>query len=158
MYAGTQKTSYWGPPIAPQLNLFERYQELPDISQLGLMGEALCHAGETIQTPYSTTLLVALTAASTVTQALCDVERPVGGITSLSLFALMIANSGERKSSLIKYFFKPIREAEALAEKEYETLFNKWEQEFHVWELQRKVLEKTLNRALQQKLKSSIGE
>ncbi|WP_092021218.1 DUF3987 domain-containing protein [Marinobacter zhejiangensis] len=151
-------TSRWGLPAAPTLNLFERYQELPHPSRLGLLGEAVCHAGESVQTPYSTTLLVALTAASTVTQALCDVERPAGGPTSLSLFTLMIAGSGERKSSLIKYFFQPIREAEALAEQEYKSLSDKWEQEMHIWDLQRRVLEKALSNALRKSLTSNTQE
>lgn len=155
MYSGRRTNSRWELPVAPTLNLFERYQELPDVSSLGLLGEAVCHAGESVQTPYSTTLLVALTAASTVTQALCDVERPVGGTTSLSLFTLMIAGSGERKSSLIKYFFQPIREAEALAEQEFKSLFDKWEHEIHIWDLHRKVLEKAFNNALSKSLTSN---
>lgn len=159
MYSGQQTTnSRWGMVSGPHLNLFERYQELPDFSCLGLLGHAVGHAVESIQAPYPHTLLVAITAASTVTQALCDVEKPVGGNTSLSLFTLMIANSGERKSSLIKYFFRPIREAETFAEEEYKALVKKWEQEIHIWDLQRKVLEKALSSAIKQDLKSSMED
>lgn len=159
MYSDQQTTNCrWGPAAGPQLNLFQRYQGLPDLSYLGLLGQAVGHASESVQTPYPHTLLVAITAASTVTQALCDVERPVGGITSLSLFTLMIANSGERKSSLIKYFFRLIREAEAFAEEEYRGLLNKWEQEIHIWDLQRKVLEKSLSNAIKQDLKSGMED
>lgn len=141
-----------------QPNLFDRYTGLPDPLQLGLLGEAICDAGEKIKAPYATTLLTALIAASTVTQPLCNVERPAGGITSLSLFGLLIADSGERKSSLINYFFKPIRNADIAAEQEYQRQLRQWERDIHIWEIHQKELQKKLSKTIEQNINQILAE
>jgi len=141
-----------------QQTLFERYKDLPDPSRLGLLGDAVCDAGEKIKAPYPTTLVVALIAASTATQAMCNVERPVGGTTSLSLFALLIADSGERKSSLINYFFKPIREAEIAAEHEHQRQLRQWERDIHIWEIHNKELQKKLSKAIENDITTTMEE
>lgn len=133
-------------------DLFTRYAELPRSSDLGLLGEVIAGAEESVQAPYAAILIVALAAASTITQPLCNVERTVGGVTSLSLYTFLIAGSGERKSSLIRYFFKPIQEAEASAAREYEVQLNQWKNDFHLWDLHRRAIEKALNKAVQKSL------
>ena len=144
--------------IPRQPTLFERYSGLPDPSQLGLIGDAVNEALKAVQAPYLSTLLVCLIAASTVTQTMYDVEQPAGGSTSLSLYGLLIADSGERKSSLINYFFKPIREAEIAAEKEYEKQLLQWQRDIQIWEIHRKELQKKLSKAIEQDIAASIEE
>ncbi len=141
-----------------QINLFDRYVGPPDPIRLGLLGEAVCDALEIIKAPYPHTLLTALIAASTVTQPLCDVERPAGGITPLSLYGLLIAESGERKSSLINYFFKLIREAEIAAEQEYQRQMHQWERDTYIWEIHQKELQKKLSKAIEQNINEMFAE
>lgn len=141
----------------PEHNIFDRYQGLPDPSHLGLLGSEICYAAETYKAPYEMILLIALIAVSTVTQGLCDVQRPVGGKTSLSLFALLIARSGERKSAVITHFFRLVREAEFLAEKEYLERIHKWKRKIHIWEIHHKELKKKLSEAIQERLTEDLS-
>jgi hypothetical protein len=108
------------------LNIFDRYPGLPDLSDLDLLGTAIGYALDQIKAPYPMILLTALSAIATVNQALCDVERPTGGKTSLSFYGLLVAFSGERKSSMINFFYKLIRQAGIEAEKEYQEEHALW--------------------------------
>lgn len=144
--------------IPGQQTLFERYNGPPDLSRLGLIGDAVDDACRRIQAPYPLTLLVCLLAASTVTQTLYDVERPAAGPTSLSLYGLLIADSGERKSSLINYFFKPIRDAEIAAEQEYRNQLLQWQRDIQIWEIHRKELQKRLSKAIEHDIAISMKE
>lgn len=130
--------------------LFDRYVDLPYLPLLGMFGDAVSDACRKIKAPHPAALAVGLTAASTATQALFDVDRPIGGRTTLSLYTLLIADSGERKSSLINYFFGPIREAEIAAEHEYQKRLSQWERDMHIWEIHRKELQKRLSKAIAQ--------
>ena len=87
-----------------------------------------------------------------------DVERPAGGQTSLSLYGLLIADSGERKSSLINYFFKPIQEAEIAAEKEHQKRILQWQRDFQIWEIHRKELKKRLSKAIERDIVLAMNE
>ncbi|MBY5938091.1 DUF3987 domain-containing protein [Marinobacter nauticus] len=144
--------------IPRQQTLFERYSGLPDLSRLGLIGDAVNEALKEVQAPPPLTLLVCLVAASTATQSLYDVERPAGGQTSLSLYGLLIADSGERKSSLINYFFKPIQEAEIAAEKEHQKRILQWQRDFQIWEIHRKELKKRLSKAIERDIVLAMNE
>ena len=63
--------------IPRQQTLFERYSGLPDLSRLGLIGDAVNEALKEVQAPPPLTLLVCLVAASTATQSLYDAySRP----------------------------------------------------------------------------------
>lgn len=136
--------------IVRHQTLFDRYIDLPYLPLLGLFGDAVSDACRKIKTPYASAIAVGLTAASTATQALFDVDRPIGGRTTLSLYTLLIADSGERKSSLINYFFGPIREAEIAAEHEYRKRLSQWERDINIWEIHRKELQKNLSKSIAQ--------
>lgn len=144
--------------LPSQQTLFDRYMGQPDPRRLGLLGDAVLDACEKIKAPFPSALIVGLTAASTATQALYDVERPVGGPTSLSLFCLLIADSGERKSSLINYFFGPIREAEIAAEHEYQKQLSQWKRDIHIWQIHRKEREKRLSKAIELDITAAIKQ
>lgn len=144
--------------IPGQQSLLERYSELPDLTRLGLIGDAVDKALKEIQAPHPLTLLACLIAASTATQSLYDVERPAGGRTSLSLYGLLIADSGERKSSLINYFFKPIREAEIAAEKKHQEQLLQWQRDIRIWEIHRKELQKKLSKAIEYDIALAMKE
>jgi len=142
----------------PTFNIFERYTDLPNLSDLDLLGTAIGYACEQIKAPDAMVLLTALSAMATVNQALCDVERPTGGITSLSMYGLIIAFSGERKSSLINFFYMLLREAEKEVEKEYQEELKLWNRKYQIWKMKRTVVTKNLRETVQAQLTAELSE
>jgi putative DNA primase/helicase len=65
-----------------------------------------------VKTPISMTACSALSALSIATQAHVDAQRAVKLIGPTSLYMLVVADSGERKSTLDGFFTTPIREWE----------------------------------------------
>ncbi len=141
-----------------KFNIFERYTGLPNLSDLDLLGTAIGYACEQIKAPYAMVLLTALSAIATVNQALCDVERPTGGVTSLSLYGLIIAFSGERKSSLINFFYMLLREAEKEVEKEYREELELWKRKYQIWKMKQTVVTKILRETAQAQLAAELSE
>lgn len=140
------------------LNIFDRYLGLPDLSDLDLLGTAIGYASDQIKSPYPMILLTALSAIATVNQALCDVERPSGGKTTLSFYGLLIAASGERKSSVINFFYKLLREAEIEAKKEYQTEQALWKRKHQIWKMKRTVFTNLLRETVQAELAAELNE
>jgi hypothetical protein len=140
------------------LNIFDRYPGLPDLSDLDLFGTAIGYACDQIKAPDSMILLTALSAIATVNQALCDVERPSGGKTSLSFYGLLIAFSGERKSSMINFFYKLIREAEIEAEAEFQAEHALWKRKHQIWKMKRTVFTSLLRKTVQAELAAELSE
>ena len=140
------------------LNIFDRYPGLPHFSDLDLLGTAIGYALDQIKAPYPMILITALSAIATVNQALCDVERPTGGKTSLSFYGLLIAFSGERKSSMINFFYKLLREAEIEAEAEYQAEHALWKRKHQIWKMKRTVYTKLLRETVQAELTAEFSE
>lgn len=140
------------------LNIFDRYPGLPDLSDLDLFGTAIGYACDQIKSPYPMIILTALSAIATINQALCDVERPSGGKTSLSFYGLLIAFSGERKSSMINFFYKLLREAEIEVEKEYQTELALWKRKHQIWKMKRTVFTNLLRESVQAELAAELDE
>lgn len=140
------------------LNIFDRYPGLPDLSDLDLLGTAIGYAYDQIKSPYPMIILTALSAIATINQALCDVERPSGGKTSLSFYGLLIAFSGERKSSMINFFYKLLREAEIEVEKEYQTELALWKRKHQIWKMKRTVFTNLLRESVQAELAAELDE
>ena len=140
------------------LNIFDRYPGLPDLSDLDLLGTAIGYALDQIKAPYPMILLTALSAIATVNQALCDVERPTGGKTSLSFYGLLVAFSGERKSSMINFFYKLIRQAGIEAEKEYQEEHALWKRKHQIWKMKRTVFTNRLRETVQAELAAELSE
>jgi hypothetical protein len=123
-----------------------------------LFGTAIGYACDQIKSPYPMIILTALSAIATINQALCDVERPSGGKTSLSFYGLLIAFSGERKSSMINFFYKLLREAEIEVEKEYQTELALWKRKHQIWKMKRTVFTNLLRESVQAELAAELDE
>ncbi|MEM1149944.1 MAG: YfjI family protein [Pseudomonadota bacterium] len=82
------------------------------IEALGPLRAAAEAAHELTQAPIAIAAQSALTVASLPAQALADVEVLEGGTKPLSLFALTVAASGERKSACDRHFMAPVYEFE----------------------------------------------
>lgn len=123
-----------------------------------MLGTAIGYACEQIKAPYPMILLTALSAIATVNQALCDVERPIGGKTSLAFYGLIIAYSGERKSSLINFFYQFLREAGVEEEAEYQTELALWKRKHEIWKMKRTVFTNLLRETVQAQLAAELGE
>jgi|SRR5690554_1439088 len=135
----------WGAPIPLSLQSLLRSNG-PTADELGDLGQGILEATRQIQAPQPYAILIALAAGSTLTQGLYDVERPVGGPTSASLLALLIACSGERKSALINYFYDSIRKAEHKLQLIYEQDLMCYEVELTIWISWQKELDKQLKK------------
>lgn len=93
---------------------------------------------------------VALAAMSTVCQGVIDVELPGGHKVPTSLYTIISAESGERKTGTQDIFFKSIRSFEISSLEKYSTEFKKHLIENENWNIHKKELEKMYRRAVRQ--------
>ena len=90
-----------------------------------------------VQCPEALAACSAMTAVSTVAQGLVDVRRAENLTGPTSLFALAIAESGERKSTCDDYFTRAIVEWEAQKAEEAKPELLRHAADFAAWEAQR---------------------
>ena len=108
--AATPDSENWG---EPQPLVAEHAREVYPVSALPkVIAEAVGEVQSFVQAPVEMVAMAALGAASTAIQALVNVERTEGLTGPVSLFALVLAPSGERKSTLDGRFSAPIRKFE----------------------------------------------
>ncbi|MEM6847607.1 MAG: YfjI family protein [Pseudomonadota bacterium] len=79
------------------------------VEHMGPLRRAALAIADITQAPIAVCAQSVLTAASLSVQALADTDRPGGGKTPLSLFALTIALTGERKSGADRLAMKGVR-------------------------------------------------
>jgi len=89
---------------------------------------AVSEVNSYVGAPISMSAMCALGAASLAVQSLVNVNRG-GMIGPVSLYLLIIARSGERKTSVEKYFFKPVREWQREKQREYVRHWARYEAE-----------------------------
>ncbi len=82
-------------------------EALPDVVR-----EAVQEVQGFLKAPLSMVAMSAVTATSLAAQGIADVERAEGLRGPSSLFAITVAESGERKSACDNFFAKPLREYE----------------------------------------------
>lgn len=99
--------------------------------------EAVAEVRQFVQAPVSLIATSALSAVSLAIQAHVDVKRAEGLSGPCSLFALIIADSGERKTTCDRYFMSPIidweKEQLTIAGplmKEYEAKYDAWQADY----------------------------
>ena len=100
------------------------------------------------QAPEDMVQLCALAAISTVTQRLIKVKLPGVGVVPTSLMLMIVAKSGERKSAVESKFFNPIREFEQSKRTVYEKDYQQWKAKHEVWQVERKAVQKKLDKAI----------
>lgn len=90
-----------------------------------------------VQAPVSLVSSCALGALSLAGQAHGDVRRCAGLTGPIGLFLLVVADSGERKSTCDSYFFQPIRDFEREADEACKPLMLDYKAEMEAWEARR---------------------
>ena len=84
----------------------------------------------------------ALGASSVAFQKCFDVQRPNGLVSPLSLFTLVVAESGERKSTVDGLFTQPILEHERLQSSDFELQQETYQVKLRAWQLNGKHLQR----------------
>ncbi len=109
---------------------------------------AVEEVAENTQAPLDLVQLCALAAISITTQRLINVKLPGVGIVPTSLMLMVVAKSGERKSTVESKFFNPIREFEQSKKTIHDSEQKNWISKNKVWKIECKALEKKLNKAI----------
>jgi hypothetical protein len=105
------------------------------VAALGPLREAVEAVQGMTQAPVAIPAQSALAVASLAVQGFADVET-LGGKRPLSLYALTIARSGERKSACDEPFMRPIRAREHEAMNAYREDRQAWQNRLAVWKAQ----------------------
>lgn len=138
-------------------NVWARYQNLqpalpgcdfsfPWCMQLPLLNSAVDEAEKNIQAPRPLILTAALAAIATALQGLLDVRKPTGQCVPTSLMLLVVANSGERKSTAENIFFKPVRDFQQQQSVLNHNRRRRWQVQHDAWEAQRKAILKAISK------------
>ncbi len=115
---------------------------------LSVFQKAVKEVEQNTQAPEDMVQLCALAAISTVTQRLINVKLPGVGVVPTSLMLMIVAKSGERKSAVESKFFNPIREFEQSKRTIYEKDCQQWKAKHAVWQVERKAVQKKLDKAI----------
>lgn len=121
----------------------------PTISALNefpLLKEFVIEVAETTQAPLELVLASALTVLSLLCQPLIDVRRPRDMIGPVSLLIILIANSGERKTTVESIFLACIREYIKQAISQHKKELLAWELKLEAWEARKRILIKDMTK------------
>ncbi|MDH0148784.1 YfjI family protein [Stutzerimonas stutzeri] len=121
----------------------------PTISALNefpLLKEFVIEVAETTQAPLELALASALTVLSLLCQPLIDVRRPGDMIGPISLLIILIANSGERKTTVESIFLAWIREYIKQAMIQHKKELLAWEFRLEAWEARKRMLIKNMTK------------
>src|SRR6218665_374619 len=129
------------------------------ISRLGLTDSIIESAVDEVsrneQASRTMMIMSALAAIQAVVQASHDVVSPVGKRTALSLAILVVAESGERKTTGASHFLQQIRQFETPQRQSNAAAQFQWETDMSVWEAEKKELKKVLSQKI---AKGECGE
>lgn len=109
---------------------------------------AVQQVAQNTQAPEDMVQLCALAAASIATQRLINVRLPRIGVVPTSLMLMVVAKSGERKSTVESKFFNAIREFEADKRAVYDKDYNDWKEKHEIWQIERKALQKLFEKTV----------
>ncbi|ATE58982.1 YfjI family protein [Thauera sinica] len=99
---------------APFLN-----QQYPIDAFPHIVEDALIEVNGIVQAPMSMTALSFLSSMSAIIQRVADVRLPTGQVKPASIFALVVAESGERKTAIDELIASPIREHDEAEERRF---------------------------------------
>lgn len=108
------------------------------LNKFPLLKELVTEVVETTQAPVDLVLASALTTISLLCQPLIDVKRPGGMIGPVSLLIFLIANSGERKTTVESIFTNRIREYIKQASTQSDKDQLAWEFRLEAWEARKR--------------------
>lgn len=120
-----------------------------DLPNLPLINEAVKALYKAVQAPYEMCLMAVLAAISTAQQSLIDVQQLHGGSIASSLWIWMRADSGERKTALMKLALHILYEQQRKYRKEYDEELKKYQQLCEIHETKKKHYKKMYRKALE---------
>lgn len=103
------------------------------------------------QAPPDLVLMSALSTLSIVSQGLIDVERPNLGPGPVGLYAITVAESGERKSSVARCFEKPIHDFQKRENDRYMEKLSEYEIDKEIFDEEVKAIRKEIKRYVRTK-------
>lgn len=112
-----------------------------------IIGKAAHQLWRKYQVPYPMALMALLTAASTVVQALVDVRTPDGRRGPVSLAILLLAKSGERKTTILKRVMKSVDAFEDVLVDLYSQAATDHEAALGAWKQESRFLQAEIRRA-----------
>ena len=110
-----------------------------------------------VQSPIGIALASALSTAAACTQHLADVMCPGGGLSPISLYVLVSANSGERKTSTDRQFMRCISDFEKTRRNTSNQSSASQAAAQDIWKGRLSVLKKALNKAISENDKKSLS-
>lgn len=119
---------------------------LPRFIPFPLLREAAREVERNIKAPRGLNLFAALAAITIPIQGLFDVRKPTGQIGPMSLMSLLIADSGERKSTVENIFFQPIRDFQDNQNIAYLSEMKEWRAKLKIWDKKNKVILATIGK------------
>ena len=114
----------------------------PSLDELSLVEAAVTEASRELQVAREMALMCAFGAMATACQRQVDVKMPTGHTVPTSLMLLTIADSGERKTTTQKHFFRAITELNDAAHRSSETASVEHRVEHQLWTTQKRHLER----------------
>lgn len=98
----------------------------PNLCAAPLMRDALFETFESVQAPESMIVLVQLSTISTALQGAINVSLPINKICPVSILAITIAESGERKSTVESHYMGVLKSIQKKLLVEHRSTFNKY--------------------------------
>lgn len=124
--------------------LAEIGESWPHYKEKSLLEDAVLQASEHTQVAYEMALSSALGVMSAACQGLVKVAYPNGHSIPTSLFILILAESGERKTSLDSLFTKPLNDFQKTKNISYKKAQSDYQRQLSNWKLKEKELQKKM--------------
>ncbi|WP_417762227.1 YfjI family protein [Shewanella sp.] len=115
---------------------------LPELPNSALLSRAIDEARQITKAPDGMIVLTALSAVSTALQGVINVETPIGQICPVSLMALTIAESGERKSTVQNLFTQGIKEYQKSRQQQFQQALIQYEIELEDFKARKRQLKR----------------
>lgn len=112
-----------------------------------LLGEAAWELQRNTQAPDVMIGMAVTAVAAAVVQGLADVRLPSGHTRPTALNFLVIAESGERKTTVDNLAFGPVYERDAAKVLAYRQAYEAYQAELHLWKVKERSLNKSLKKA-----------
>jgi hypothetical protein len=128
--------------------------ECPHFAEHSILEAAILEASEQVQVKRSMATIAALGAISSVCQGLIDIELPTGKRVPGSLMLLVLAESGERKTSLANQFFGTLRKQESHLHESFKEAEKKYKTDLEIWSVSQNAIKQELNKAQKARIKN----
>lgn len=112
-----------------------------------IIRDALIEIQQHVEAPWALIGLSMLSGMAATVQGCCKVALPIGSVTNCSLYALVLADSGERKSTVDKLVCQPLLEHDEALEGVYCEENSNYQFDHEMWKLQRQELAKQIAKA-----------